>query len=143
MRCSRPWSRQDSLLVHLSLSCSGARGIRPTPMDLHDPFFSGIHTVLQVMYLSGSTTTVLPWILSRSHQPQSRETPVLVLDFRILSVSEASPVPSSVVRVFAGGKGAPLMCSFSYLEPVCCSMSSSNYCLLTCIQVSQEAGQVV
>ena len=33
--------------------------------------------------------------------------------------------------------------SFSYLEPVCCSMSSSNCCLLTCIQISQEAGQVV
>ena len=35
------------------------------------------------------------------------------------------------------------MFSFSYLEPVCCSMSSSNCCFLTCIQVSQEAGQVV
>ena len=33
--------------------------------------------------------------------------------------------------------------SFSYLEPVCCSMSSSNCCFLTCIQVSQEADQVV
>ena len=33
--------------------------------------------------------------------------------------------------------------SFSYLEPVCCSMSSSNRCFLTCIKVSQEAGQVV
>ena len=33
--------------------------------------------------------------------------------------------------------------SFSYLEPVCCSMSSSNCCFLTCIQVSQESGQVV
>ena len=32
---------------------------------------------------------------------------------------------------------------FSYLEPVCCSMSSSNYCFLNCIQISQEAGQVV
>ena len=31
----------------------------------------------------------------------------------------------------------------SYLEPVCCSMSSSNCCFLTGIQVSQEAGQVV
>ena len=31
--------------------------------------------------------------------------------------------------------------SFSYLEPVCCSMSSSNCCFLTCIQISQEAGQ--
>ena len=32
------------------------------------------------------------------------------------------------------------MYSFSYLEPVCCSMSSSNCCFLTCIQVSQEVG---
>ena len=35
------------------------------------------------------------------------------------------------------------MYSFSYLEPVCCSMSSSNWCFLTCIQISQEADQVV
>ena len=35
------------------------------------------------------------------------------------------------------------MYSFSYLKPVCCSMSSSNCCFLTCIQISQEAGQVV
>ena len=35
------------------------------------------------------------------------------------------------------------MYSFSYLEPVCCSMPSSNCSFLTCIQVSQEAGQVV
>ena len=35
------------------------------------------------------------------------------------------------------------MYSFSYLEAICCSMSSSNCCFLTCIQVSQEAGQVV
>ena len=35
------------------------------------------------------------------------------------------------------------MYSFSYLDLVCCSMSSSNCCFLTCIQVSQEAGQVV
>ena len=35
-----------------------------------------------------------------------------------------------------------LMYSFPNLEPVCCSMSSSNYCFLTCIQVCQEAGQV-
>ena len=33
--------------------------------------------------------------------------------------------------------------SFSYLELVCCSMFSSNCCFLTCIQISQEAGQVV
>ena len=35
------------------------------------------------------------------------------------------------------------MCSFPNLEPVCCSMSGSNCCFLTCIQISQEAGQVI
>ena len=52
------------------------------------------------------------------------------------------------------GNGNPLQCSclenpstaltysFPDLEPVCCSMSSSNCCFLTCIQISQEAGQV-
>ena len=35
------------------------------------------------------------------------------------------------------------MYSFSYSEPIWCSMSSSNCCFLTCIQISQEAGQVV
>ena len=35
------------------------------------------------------------------------------------------------------------MYSFPYLELVCCSMSSSNYCFLTSIQVSQETGKVV
>ena len=33
--------------------------------------------------------------------------------------------------------------SFSYLKPVYCPTSSSNCCFLTCIQISQEAGQVV
>ena len=35
------------------------------------------------------------------------------------------------------------MYSFPDLEPVCFSMSSCNYCFLTCIQISQEAVQVV
>ena len=35
------------------------------------------------------------------------------------------------------------MYSFPYLEPVYCSMSSFNCCFLTCIQMSQEAGQVI
>ena len=35
------------------------------------------------------------------------------------------------------------MNSFPDLEPVCCSMSSFNCCFLTCIQISQESGQVV
>ena len=33
--------------------------------------------------------------------------------------------------------------SLSIFGTVCCSMSSSNCCFLTCIQISQEAGQVV
>ena len=32
---------------------------------------------------------------------------------------------------------------FSYLEPFCCSICISNCCFLTCIQISQEAGQVI
>ena len=35
------------------------------------------------------------------------------------------------------------MYSFSYLEPIDCSMSGSNYWFLTCIQISQEASKVV
>ena len=33
------------------------------------------------------------------------------------------------------------MYSFPDVEPVCCSMSHFNCCFLTCIQISQEAGQ--
>ena len=42
-----------------------------------------------------------------------------------------------------GGNNAALVHSSSYLEPVCCSMSCSNCCFLTCVQISQEAHQVV
>ena len=35
------------------------------------------------------------------------------------------------------------MYSFPCLQPVHCSMSCSNCCFSTCIQISQEAGQVV
>ena len=44
---------------------------------------------------------------------------------------------------WTGWQYTALTYSFSYLEPVCCSMSSSNCCFLTCIQISQEAAQVV
>ena len=40
-------------------------------------------------------------------------------------------------------KYTALTYSFPDLEPVCCSMTSSNCCFLTCIQISLEAGQVV
>ena len=35
------------------------------------------------------------------------------------------------------------MYSFPNLDPGCCSMSGSNSCFFTCIQISQEAGKVV
>ena len=35
------------------------------------------------------------------------------------------------------------MYSFPHLEPARCSMSGSNYCFLTCIQISQAAGKAV
>ena len=35
------------------------------------------------------------------------------------------------------------MYSFPNLEPVCCSISSSNCCFLVCIQISQEAAKDV
>ena len=35
------------------------------------------------------------------------------------------------------------MYSFLYLESVCCSMSSSKCCFMTCLQISQEAGKEV
>ena len=35
------------------------------------------------------------------------------------------------------------MYSFPNFEPVCCSISGSNCCFLTWIQISQEAGKVV
>ena len=44
---------------------------------------------------------------------------------------------------YAGWQYTALTYSFSHLEPVCCSMSSSNCCFLTSIQVSQEIGKVV
>ena len=40
-------------------------------------------------------------------------------------------------------KYTTLMYSFSNFEPVSFSMSDSNCCFLTCIQVSQETGKVV
>ena len=43
----------------------------------------------------------------------------------------------------AGWQYIAMRCSFPDLEQVCCSMSSSNCCFLTCIQISQKEGQVV
>ena len=43
----------------------------------------------------------------------------------------------------SGRQHTALMYSFPSLEPVCCSMSNSNCCFLTYVQISQEACQVI
>ena len=40
-------------------------------------------------------------------------------------------------------QGDNIQPSFPIIEPVHCSMSGSNCCFLTCIQISQKAGKVV
>ena len=47
------------------------------------------------------------------------------------------------IRNKTGWQYIALMFSFPNLQPVHCSMSCSNCCFLTCIQVSQQAGKVV
>ena len=47
------------------------------------------------------------------------------------------------IEVNKQGDYTALMYSFPNFEPVCFSMSGSNCCFLTCIQISQEAGKVV
>ena len=48
----------------------------------------------------------------------------------------------SAYKLNKQGQYTALTYSFFYLEAVCCSISSSNFCFLMCIQISQEAGQV-
>ena len=49
----------------------------------------------------------------------------------------------SVYKLNKHGDNIALTDSFPNVEPVHCSMSRSNCCFLTCIQISQEAGKVV
>ena len=49
----------------------------------------------------------------------------------------------SAYKLIKQGDSIALSYYFPNLEPVCCSMSGSNCCFLTCIQVSQETGKVV
>ena len=49
----------------------------------------------------------------------------------------------SAYKLNKQGNNIVLTYSFPNLEPVCCSIPSSNCCFLSCIQISQEAGHVV
>ena len=49
----------------------------------------------------------------------------------------------SAYKLNKQGENTTWSYSFPDLQPVCCSMSSSNCCFLNCIQTSQEAVKVV
>ena len=73
---------------------------------------------------------------------------LLIFLLAILIPAYASSSPGflmmhSAYKLNKQGNNIQLTYSFPNLEPVCCSMSSSNCCFLMCIQISQEAGQVV
>ena len=59
----------------------------------------------------------------------------------IPACASSSPVFLLMYRAYKLNKQwqyTALTYSFSYLKPVCCSMSSSNCCFLTCIQIWQR-----
>ena len=71
---------------------------------------------------------------------------IFLLAILILACASSSPgflMMYSAYKLNKQGDYTALTYSFPSLEPVCCSMSSSNFCFLTYIQISQEAGQVV
>ena len=125
--------------------------------SLYDPMDfsllrSSIHGIFQA--------TVLEWVaisFSRgSSQPRDQTKDDVICTSKVIDISpgnldspckSSSPAFHMMYSAYKLNKHSDndtaLTDSFSYLQPVCCSMSSSNCCLLTCIQVSQEAGQVV
>ena len=67
---------------------------------------------------------------------------LLIFLLAILIPAYASSRPAFHM-MYSGWQYTALTYSFLTLEPVCCSVSNSNCCFLTYIQISQEAGQVV
>ena len=68
--------------------------------------------------------------------------PAIMIPARASS-SPACLMMYSACKLNKQGDQTALTYSIPYLEPVCCSMSSSNYSFLTCIQISQESGKVI
>ena len=68
---------------------------------------------------------------------------IFLLAILIPACASSSPAFHMMYCKKAGWQYTVLMHCFPDLEPVCCSTSSSNCCFLTCIQLSQESGQVV
>ena len=65
---------------------------------------------------------------------------ILILAYA--SFSWAFHMMHSAYELKKQGDNIQHWCIFPNLKPVSCSMSSSNCCFLTCVQISQEADQV-
>ena len=95
--------------------------------------------ILEPKKLSLSLFPLFPHLFARKWLDQSLFCAIRVASsayLRLLIFLLAILIPACVS--YTG-----LTYSFSYLEPVSCSMSGSNCYFLTCIQISQEAWQVV
>ena len=70
---------------------------------------------------------------------------IFLPEILILACASSSPAFLMMYSVYKLNKHGDNTQPFSFpdLEPVCCSISSTNGCFLTCIPVAQEAGQVV
>ena len=65
------------------------------------------------------------------------------LDFSLWFIQPSIVCDVLYTRLNKWGRHVALTCSLASLGPVHPSMSDSSCCFLTCVQVSQEAGQVV
>ena len=68
---------------------------------------------------------------------------IFLLQILIPACASSSLMFRMLYNLNKRGESTALKYCFPNLEPVCCSMSSWNCCFLTCMQISQEAGQVV
>src|SRR5574337_175583 len=69
---------------------------------------------------------------------------IFLPEILISACASSSPAFCMMFSAYKLNKqGKNIQYSIPNLEPVCCSMPSSNCCFLTCIQVSQEAGKMV
>ena len=100
---------------------------------------------------SFSAFTSIKWLFSSSALSAIRVVSSLYLRllifFSAILISACALSSLSFQMIYSAcklnNKVETMTYSFPYLEPVCCSMFSSNSCFLTCIQISREAGWMV
>ena len=98
-------------------------------------------TCIKRLYSSSSLSTIR--VMSSEYLRLLIFLPAILIPACVSSSPAFLMVYSAYKLNKQGDNIQPRHTPFPILEPVCCSMSSSNCCFLTCIQTSQEAGQVV